>query len=151
MAQYSFLRSRPRQNRPGVFDELRQDMDRLFHQYGAQGPTVARGVYPPVNFHESGDNYVLTAELPGVDPADINVSLQGSTVTVEGERKRPESVTEGTPHRLERSAGTFKRAFELPVSIDGDGVVAKHANGVLMLTLPKAAEHRPRQISIQAD
>ena len=151
MAQYNFLRSRPRQTRPGTFDELRQDMDRLFHQHGEQGPTVARGVFPPVNLYERGDTYVLTAELPGVDPADINVSLQGSTVTVEGERKRPQSGAQGSPHRLERGAGTFKRAFELPVSIDGDGVVAKHTNGVLMLTLPKAEEHRPRQISIRAD
>lgn len=148
MAQYSLYR--PWAAGPwGLFDELRRDMDVLFSRYGSSG-TDERGVFPAVNLYETADGYVLTAELPGVGPEDIQVSLEGSTVTLHGERK-VDCPKEGVSlHRRERQAGSFRRAFELPVTIDADKVEAVHRNGVLMLRLPKAPEHKPRQISVRA-
>jgi HSP20 family protein len=109
-----------------------------------------RGVYPPVNLHEEGDGYVLTAELPGVSPADIDVSIEGSTVTLSGERKIEYAAGEGTAvHRRERQSGTFRRAFELPSEIDLEAAKASHSCGVLTLRLPKSAAAKPRQISIE--
>ena len=132
-----------------AFDELRRDMDALLGRRSATPPGSARGVYPAANLYETGDAYVLTAELPGVASGDIHVALEGSTVTLRGERRIGGSQEGASVHRRERQAGSFQRAFELPLAVDADKVEAVHRNGVLMLRLPKAPEHRPRRISIQ--
>jgi HSP20 family protein len=110
-----------------------------------------RGVYPAVNLYETADAYMLMAELPGLETEDIDVSLEGSTVTLRGERKIDYANEGGVSlHRRERQVGSFRRAFELPAVIDADKVEAVHRNGVLMLRLPKSAASQPRQISVQA-
>lgn len=139
----------------GGFDQLRREMDALLSRFGdpAAGPGPSRdwrGVYPPVNLYESADCFMLTAELPGVDPDGIHVSLEGSTVTLEGERRVDYSAREGASlHRRERPEGHFRRSFELPAVIDADKVEAAHRNGVLMLRLPKSPEAQPRQIQVR--
>lgn len=150
MAQYSVYR--PWAADPWrEFDALRREMDALFHRVGGgkPGASRARGVFPPVNLYETAEAYVLTAELPGVEPDDIQVSLEGSVVTLRGERKIDYSAEQDANlHRVERQAGDFRRAFELPAAIEADKVEAVHRNGVLMLRLPKSPEHQPRQISV---
>ena len=132
-----------------MFDDLRREMNGLLRHHGAEPAT--RGAFPAVNLYETGDAYVLTAELPGVRPEDIHVGLEGSTVTLRGERRVEYATDEKTNvHRLERQSGSFRRAFELHVGIDADKVEAVHRNGVLILRLPKSPEHRPRQIQVQA-
>jgi HSP20 family protein len=109
-----------------------------------------RGVFPPVNLHESEEGYVLTAELPGVLPENIDVSIEGATITLSGERKIEQAAGDGVAvHRRERQSGSFRRAFELPSEIDFDHAKAKHKNGVLSLELPKSAALKPRQIEIE--
>jgi HSP20 family protein len=148
MAQYTLFRP---WTSGSVFDDLRREMDALFRHYGTGQLPAGHGAFPAVNLYEAEDAYVLTAELPGVRREDIHVGLEGSTVTLHGDRRieypRDEKVS---MHRIERQSGSFRRAFELPVGIDGDKVEAVHRNGVLMLRLPKAPEHRPRQIDVQA-
>ncbi len=137
----------------GPFHQLWRDMDALLNRYGSESPATAggRGAFPAVNLYENPDAYVLTAELPGLAPDEIEISLEGSTVTLRGERKIDYASDEKTAlHRRERLSGSFRRAFELPAAIDGDKVEAVHRNGVLMLRLPKTPEHKPRQISVQA-
>jgi HSP20 family protein len=134
-------------------DQLRREMDSLFSRFISPSPLSSswRGVFPAVNLYETADSYVLTAELPGVGREDIQVSLEGSTITLQGERKIDVADQEDVSvHRSERQAGSFRRAFELPAPIDADGVEAVHKNGVLMLRLHKTPEARPRQISVQA-
>ena len=109
-----------------------------------------RGVFPPVNLHESEEGYVLTAELPGVAPENIDVSIEGATITLSGERKTERVAGDGVAvHRRERQSGTFRRAFELPAEVDLDAAKATHRNGVLTLDLPKSAAMKPRQIHIE--
>ena len=149
MAQSSFWGADPW----GQLDEMRREMDSLFGRLGgaARRPSPTRGVYPSVNLYETGDAYVLTAELPGSDPDDIHVSLEGTTVTLSGERKIDYAAQEeASIHRRERQAGSFRRAFELPAAIDAEKVEATYKNGVLILKLPKTPEHQPRQISVKA-
>lgn len=146
MAQYSLYRPWAPRSWSG-FDELRREMDALFNRFSA--PAAARGGVPAVNLYETEDAYVLTAELPGVEPGAIEVSLEGSTVALRGER-RVEYPEGADLHRAERSSGAFRRAFELPLAIDSDKVEAVHRDGVLVLRLPKAPEHKPRQISVKA-
>jgi HSP20 family protein len=133
----------------GGFGALRREMDELFDRFGVLSPSLARTVYPPVNLYETDDAYVLTAELPGVAPGELEITLEGSTVTLRGERK-PVTEEGASVHRSERPTGSFRRAIDLPVPIDGEKVEAVHRNGVLTLRLPKAPEHRPRQISVKA-
>jgi HSP20 family protein len=133
----------------GLSDMLLREMNDIFRTHDAvyQG---GRGVYPPVNLEETDEGYVLTAELPGVSPDDIDVSIEGSTVTLAGQRKVEYAAGEGTSvHRRERPSGHFRRAFELPAEIDVAQAKASHKNGVLTLSLPKSPALRPRQIQIE--
>jgi HSP20 family protein len=130
--------------------------DDFLHERGpAMGPQLgrsvrSRGVYPPVNLHETPDAFILTAELPGVAAEDIDVSLEGTTVTLSGQRKIEYGAGNGTAvHRRERQSGHFKRAFELPSQFDVNAAEARHQAGVLELRLPKTPESKPRQIAIQ--
>jgi HSP20 family protein len=142
---------RPWAGAGGGFDELRREMDALMNRFGQSGPAGARGVFPAANLYDTGEGYVLTAELPGVSPDDVQVLLEGATLVLRGERRTDHPDDQAaSAHRLERQFGSFRRAFELPAAIDPNGAEAVHKNGVLMLRLPKAPEHRRRQISVQA-
>lgn len=149
MATYTLTRPSALNPWLGLMGELRRDLNPGFRQRDGifQG---TRGVYPLVNLHEGSEGYVLTAELPGVAPADISVSIESSTVTLSGERKVEYPVGEGTAiHRRERQSGSFRRAFELPAEIDLENAKATHKNGVLTLVLPKSPAAKPRQIAIE--
>jgi HSP20 family protein len=134
----------------GGFGALRREMDELFDRFGALSPLLpTRSAFPAVNLYETEDAYILNAEVPGIAPEELEISLEGSTVMLKGERKlaREEGAS---VHRSERTAGAFHRAIDLPLPIDGEKVEAVHRHGVLTLRLPKAPEHRPRQISVKA-
>lgn len=149
MARYSVYR--PWAAQPwGQFDEFRREMDALFGRFGAAVPSGQRGVFPATNLYEAGEDFVLTAEIPGVSSRDIHVALEGTTVILSGERRIDYGNGDTSAHRRERQSGTFRRAFELPVAVDPDKVEAVHSNGVLMLRLPKAREHQARRIPVQA-
>ena len=129
--------------------------DALGTAVGSESPSPraagGRGVFPAVNLYETADAYVLSAELPGLGPEDIDVSLEGSTLTLKGERRIDYAGQEDSSvHRRERHAGTFRRAFELPTAIEADKVEAVHRNGVLMLRLPKTPEAQPRHIQVKS-
>lgn len=131
-------------------DELRREMDALFNRFGGASSS-SQGVFPAVNLFETADAYMLTAELPGVESKDIQVSFQGSTLTLSGERKIDYATQQPVAlHRRERPAGSFRRAFQLPTAIDAEKIEAVHKNGVLMLRLPKTPEQKPRQIAVKA-
>ena len=133
----------------GLFDDLRRELNTSW-DVGNRRAVRSRGVYPPVNLEETDDAFILRAELPGVAPEDIDVSLEGSTVTLSGERKIDYAAGNGTAiHRRERQSGHFRRAFELPSKIAVDQAEATHRAGVLELRLPKAPEAQPRQIAVQ--
>jgi len=153
MTQFSLYRPWAAASWGGPLNQLRQEMDAVLNRFDA-GSTAGgswRGVFPAVNLYETADSYVLMAELPGIDSGDINVSLERSTVTIQGERTIGYDNQEGVSlHRRERQVGRFRRAFELPALIDADKVEAVHQNGVLLLRLPKSPEDQPRQISVQA-
>jgi HSP20 family protein len=134
-----------------LLEDLRRSLDE-FSGAGAPGPSLGMtGVHPPVNLYETPDGWVLTAEIPGVQPEELEVSVTGSRVTLRGER-RIEHPKDGKTslHRRERAAGIFRRAIELPPGIDPDGVEATCRHGVLVLRIPKAAEAKPRQIKVGA-
>ena len=148
MARLNLHRSWPMSPWSSIFDEFARNMDERSGRPGVVAQSV-RGVYPPVNLYENEEGYVLTAELPGVSPEDIHISLEGSTVTLSGERKpEHESMEDTSLHRRERPSGSFRRAFELPNEIDQAKVEAVHRNGVLMLRIPKCPTQKAREIPV---
>lgn len=133
-------------------NRLRDEMDRLFARRGAGSwslfPTVT---YPAMNVWEDEQRLYVEAELPGLDLGDLEIYVNaGNQLTVKGERKSP-AVEHGTWHRRERGCGTFSRTVELPSSVDANKVEAEFKNGVLLVTLPKAEEARPRRIAVKAE
>ena len=97
---------------------------------------------------ESGDHFVLRADLPGMSEEDIQIELEDGTLTVSGERKAEHEEREEGFHRVERSFGAFSRSLTLPKGVDGDAVSASFDRGVLEIRIPKPEERKPRRISI---
>jgi len=134
-----------------AFDNLRQDFDRVFE--GILGPmsnvgAFSTSVFPAVNVWEDGDRLYAEAELPGVEMKDLEISVVGNELAIKGERK-PVQGEKVVYHRQERGTGAFARFVTLPVAVDASAVEAVLKNGVLTITLPKAAEAKPRRIEVR--
>ena len=104
---------------------------------------------PPVDIQETEHELILKADVPDVEMKDIDVRMENGTLTLRGERKFEANKTEGGWHRVERSYGTFERAFTLPDTVNAEAVKADYKNGVLTVTLPKKEIAKPRQIKVQ--
>jgi HSP20 family protein len=130
------------------FNQLQSEVNRIFERFDHSRQEPA--VFPPLNLWEEGDGYRLEAELPGLNLADIEVTITApNQVTLKGERQAlPNS--EATPHRQERVFGSFVRTVTLPAEIDADNVDARLDQGVLTLVLPKHQSAKPRKIEIKA-
>ena len=106
---------------------------------------------PPVDIYEHEGNLVLKAELPGIDPKDVDVRVENNVLTLQGERKFESEVKREEYHRVERAYGTFSRSFTLPNVVDTGNIKAEFKDGVLRVTMPKREEAKPKQISIQVN
>jgi HSP20 family protein len=127
-----------------LWTEVGRISDEVNRAFGAR-PTVAG---PAVSVWSDENNVLVEADLPGVDPARIDVTVtEGNKLTIAGERSAP-SQENSVWVRQERPAGRFSREFELPVVVDADRVTAKYENGVLKLTLPKSEAAKPRKIVV---
>lgn len=142
-----------------MMDELRRRMDRMFGDFEAPARASLRGDFdraprqawsgPRVHLFDTGQAFVVRADLPGVSDKDLQISLNQDVLTVAGERRS--DAPEGyTVHRQERAPLRFSRSFTLPSKVDAEGTTAVLKNGVLTLTLPKAPEAQPRKISVTA-
>jgi HSP20 family protein len=122
--------------------------DTFARAFDDQHGVSSRVWVPPVDIYETGDSLVLKAELPGINPNDVEIRVEDNTLYLKGERKFEKEVKEENLHRVERSYGTFTRSFALPNTIDSDKVKAEYENGILTLTMPKREEAKPRTIKI---
>jgi HSP20 family protein len=133
---------------------LQDRMNRLFHESYRSQPAddedwaLGGSWAPAVDIYEHENNIVLKAELPGVDPKDVDIRLENNTLTVRGERKLDSEVKKESYHRVERAYGTFTRSFTLPTVVNQASIKAEFKDGVLRLTLPKREEAKPKQIQI---
>ncbi|MDX1673492.1 MAG: Hsp20/alpha crystallin family protein [Longimicrobiales bacterium] len=125
-------------------NRLAREMDSLFG--GFNGPTDLWS--PPVDVEETGDELILTAELPGMDRENIDIELEDGVLTIQGEKKE-EQKDEGTQGLLyERRWGSFTRRFTLPRAVDANNITANYENGILTIRVPKAEEAKGRKIEI---
>jgi len=138
-------------------DQLHREIDSLFGGYNRGrlfGPAFEPGLglrhYPKINLRDDDDCVYVEALLPGVEPDKIEMNILGNTLSLSGERYSVEDTDENrTWHRRERGTGKFMRTIELPVDIVADKVKAECRNGLLRVTLPKAAEAKPKKISVK--
>jgi HSP20 family protein len=129
---------------------LQSDLERFLRNPGYGLGVSASGGFPPVNIFDTGDGVAVIAEIPGIEPKTIDVSGQGHTLTLKGERRR-ETSTEATGyHRRERSFGEFSRSIQLPEQLDIDKAAASYDAGILTVKIPKAEAAKPRQIAVKS-
>lgn len=131
-------------------DDMRRDMDRLFDTLGGVGGMQAAGVFPAINVSETGETLLVRAELPGIKPDDLEVTIENNTLTLAGRREMPAENEKVSVHRREREWGSFRRSLTLPARVEGDKVAARYTDGILTVELPKEAAARPKQITVQA-
>ena len=104
---------------------------------------------PAVDIQETENELIVKADVPDVEMKDIEVRIENGTLTIRGERKFEAKKNEGAWHRVERSYGSFERAFTVPETVNAEGVKADYKNGTLAIVLPKKEIAKPRQIKVQ--
>lgn len=137
----------------GLMGQLHSDLNQLLSR-GYTGQDNESGVtasdwVPAVDIKEEGNRFLISADVPGVDPKDIEITMEDGVLTLKGERKS-EAREEGDGYRrVERVSGQFFRRFTLPDTADSEGVSAKGVNGVLEISIPKQAKALPRKITVK--
>lgn len=137
-------------------DSLQGEMNRLFSSFfdtptarGGNGGTAAtRRWLPAMDLVETGEHFVLRADLPGITEDDVKIEVENNVMTIAGERKAEHEEKHEGYYRLERATGAFSRSLTLPEGIDADAVSATFNNGVLEVRIPKPAEAKPRRVQI---
>jgi len=139
----------------GEMTSFRREMDRLFDRFFEGWPfraLVDEGQWTPsVDVSESGKEVIVRAEIPGIDPKAIDVSVQGDILTLKGERKNEHEEKGEDFHRVERSYGAFSRLIRLPAEVDATKVKATYKDGVLKINLPKTKEAEAKKIQVKAE
>jgi HSP20 family protein len=139
---------------PNVFGFLQREVDRLFEEFArGLGPmSAANGsLMPSMEVTESDKELVITAELPGLERKDVDISLEDNVLTIRGEKKSEASPDDKNKnvHVSERSYGVFYRVLELPSGIDPSSVQATMSKGILKITIPKPARAQPKKIEVK--
>ena len=132
--------------------QLNRGLNRMFDEQRPASPCVDESDInwaPQVDLAESEEAFHLVADIPGVNPDDIEISLNNGILTIRGERNTKQEVNEKSFTRRERHRGTFLRQFNLPESVDADTVKAKSAHGVLQVTIPKVLPAKPITVSVE--
>ena len=134
---------------------LRREMERFFDRFvePVWDPfeMVAGDWAPMLNISETKDAMVVTADMPGVDPKEIEIALTGDLLTLKGEKDKEIVEKEERYHRVERTYGAFLRSVRLPMAVDGSKVTATFKNGVLVVTLPKTPASKGTMIPVKAE
>jgi HSP20 family protein len=130
-------------------------MDRLFDQFfGGPGPARAtgfsplRGFAPSLDVSETDTEITVRAEVPGIDPKDLEVSVSGNVLTLAGEKKESTERKGENYYQAERRFGSFRRTIQLPTEVNCEKISAEHRNGILMIRLPKVASAAPKRIPV---
>ena len=132
--------------------EMLNEFNRLFERAGSNDESTSAVAEwaPSVDIEEHTDKYVLHADVPGVDPASIEITLERGVLTLSGSREKLVEQKDVASRRIERTTGRFLRRFTLPESVDADAVKASGKHGVLEIVIPKREAARPRKITVNS-
>jgi HSP20 family protein len=129
-------------------ETIREQLDKVFDQRAATRDNSETAWMPALELVDAGDNFVLKAQLPGIDPKDIDVQVTRKAISISGERRYENTEEKPGYVRSEFRYGKFHRVLPLPAHIQNDSVQAEYKDGILMLTLPKVAEARNKVVKI---
>ena len=142
-----------------TLEALRREIERVYDENGSRSepsfraaflPGRAARRYPLINLYEDKEAVYVEALAPGVDPSTLEISVQGNTLSIAGEKRRVAGdVKPEAFHRSERATGKFVRHIQLPVEVDENKVRADYQHGLLNVTLPKVEKAKPKQITVQ--
>ena len=136
-------------------ERVRREMDRLWDSFFEEGPKrrgeEAGEWLPSLDVAETENDIVVRAEIPGIDPKDIDISLANDLLTIKGEKKQEKEEKEENYHLIERSYGSFSRSVRLPGEVRSDKISASYKNGILKVTLPKSEEAKKKEIKIKVE
>ena len=141
--------------RPLPFQSLRRLGDALDEAFNTwpftqeEGAAITSSWYPACDVFEDRDAVKIVAEVPGVQPQDVKLTLENNLLTIRGEKKQEAEDRTERVHRYERSYGSFERAFSLPSTVDPERIRANYEQGILTVTLPKSERARPREIEVK--
>jgi HSP20 family protein len=140
----------PYRNERLLQDEMKQMFDKFFNAGDGDASSVVTSQWVPrVDIREEDNRFVIFADLPGVDPKDIEVNMDKGILSIRGERSMESRTEDERFSRIERAHGVFHRRFALPESANPDGISAVGRNGVLEIAIPKRPESTPRRINVQ--
>jgi HSP20 family protein len=149
----SVMRWDPFRDLTSIQDEINQMFDRVFGRRtagaGREGGPSAVNWAPAVDISERKDAYVVTAEVPGVKPEELQVTLEDGLLTIQGERRMEEESSDRQYHRVERRYGAFRRSITLPSQVQADAIKASYSDGVLQVVVPKAESAKPKKIEVR--
>ena len=132
---------------------LRSEMDRVFDDFFGLMPARREGSAtmwsPSVDISETADNFVVRAELPGMKKDDIELEVENNVLSIRGERKFEKTDEGENYHFMERSYGSFYRSFTLPKNVDSETIGAEYKDGMLIVTIPKKEEVKPKKVEIK--
>lgn len=135
-----------------TFRDMEREFDRLLESIKLPFPGLRlERQYPPINFYELPDEFLLVAELPGTSAEELNLTIANGILMLQGERKPPEGIAEDRFRRRERLLGPWKRQLNLPERVDEEQLRAEFTNGVLRVHLPKLPAVKPRQIPVSGN
>jgi len=139
--------------KPFEFEKMRKEMDRLWDSFleGRPGRRAHEEWAPALDFSETKSDLVVKAELPGIDPKDIDISINEGVLTIRGEKRQEKEEKEEGFHFVERSYGSFARSIRLPGEVQSDKINASYKNGVLKITLPKSEAAKKKEIKIKVE
>jgi HSP20 family protein len=132
---------------------LREDFDEMFRNFftGFTSPTLGKGVFPVMDVTETPEQFIIEAEVPGIQKENLKLSIKKDELVIEGEKKEEDKKEGESFLRIERSYGSFRRSIRLPSEIDQSKVKAKYENGVLKISLPKTEKEKPKEIEVKVE
>jgi len=142
----NIIRRSPR----GLADALRRDLHRTSRPIEQGAPGTTDRFFPSADVYEQADRYVIEADLPGIDPSAVAITLEAGVLEVSGRRTLAEPANHGLARRVERARGAFERRFVLPESAAEEGIEARYRDGVLAISIPKVAAAVSRRIEVKA-
>lgn len=144
-----------RRGEGGTLDSFRREMDRVFEDFLGGLPVLRGGEglvgVPTLDISENDKEVEVHAELPGVKPEEVNISIVDDVLTIKGEKKVERKTEERQWHAIERAYGAFSRSVRMPAPVDADKAKASYKDGVLSVVVPKRPEVQPKKIEIKVD
>ena len=132
-----------------MFSSFQEEVNNMLDNFFRRGTAFDMGWSPSIDITETDDNITVKAEIPGIDPKDIDISIVGETLTIKGEKKEEKENKGKHYHRVERSYGSFTRTIDLPTPVMTDKVKAEDHHGVLEITLPKMEKSEAKKITVK--